>query len=568
MVAQVARVETTVTRSEGEALLLENNLIKAEEPRYNILYPRRQELSVHLHERRRLPAAALSPRRARSEASLFRTVPERGRGARRHRAAAEGVPAAHLRRHRVREPLAAVHAAPDPALQRTVRTADQRGRLSRGRRSRPCCSCRARPTRCRTQLSDADGCGVGEARVREGRARSRQDLAAQSAAVAAVRRERDGRRHRRGGRGCRARSGRAERRDGARRASRRRPHVLPAACRGVFAGRRGLRVPRAALRRAAGAADDHRALDARHDGACRRAVGAERADGVDRRQPRRRATRVADDGRRERDVRRSASGSRRRRRRRIGSPRCRGRSACRRRCSASSASTSRTRWASAPSRRASSSTGSRCRAASTGASTSRPRSAGDDYAAMREALSRRIARIVSGEYPAPDLLVIDGGKGQVAVAAEVLAEQGLHQTALIGIAKGPERKPGLEEIVFPDRDAPLIASARPPGPAPSAADSRRSASFRDPGSSRPAGEGAHDVLAAGHRGNRRARSARRCSRTSAACVAFSPRASTISRAHLAFRARLRSGSMACCIESSTRNRRVECGESFAARRHR
>jgi excinuclease ABC subunit C len=80
-----------------------------------------------------------------------------------------------------------------------------------------------------------------------------------------------------------------------------------------------------------------------------------------------------------------------------------------------------------------------------------PAQAGDDYAAMREALSRRTARIVAGEYPAPDLLVIDGGRGQVNVAAEVLAEQGLHQTALIGIAKGPERKPGLEEIVYPGR---------------------------------------------------------------------------------------------------------------------
>ena len=61
---------------------------------------------------------------------------------------------------------------------------------------------------------------------------------------------------------------------------------------------------------------------------------------------------------------------------------------------------------------------------------------------MREALTRRCARIVAGEYPAPDLLVIDGGKGQVAVAADVLEEQGLHGVPLIGIAKGPERKAG------------------------------------------------------------------------------------------------------------------------------
>jgi len=84
----------------------------------------------------------------------------------------------------------------------------------------------------------------------------------------------------------------------------------------------------------------------------------------------------------------------------------------------------------------------------------KPEVAGDDYAAMREALTRRVARIVAGEYPVPDLLVI---------AAEVLAEQGLHSTKLIGIAKGPERKPGLEEIIFPDREAPLHLPADNPG---------------------------------------------------------------------------------------------------------
>jgi excinuclease ABC subunit C len=92
-----------------------------------------------------------------------------------------------------------------------------------------------------------------------------------------------------------------------------------------------------------------------------------------------------------------------------------------------------------------------------------PAHAGDDYAAMREALTRRCARIVTGEYPAPDLLVIDGGRGQVNVATDVLAEQGLHQTALIGIAKGPERKPGLEDIVFPGREAVLNLASDHPG---------------------------------------------------------------------------------------------------------
>ena len=93
----------------------------------------------------------------------------------------------------------------------------------------------------------------------------------------------------------------------------------------------------------------------------------------------------------------------------------------------------------------------------------RPPTGGDDYAALREALTRRVARIVAGEYPAPDLLIIDGGKGQVGVAADVLAEQGLHATQLIGIAKGPERKPGLEEIVFADRERGLSLPADHPG---------------------------------------------------------------------------------------------------------
>jgi excinuclease ABC subunit C len=92
-----------------------------------------------------------------------------------------------------------------------------------------------------------------------------------------------------------------------------------------------------------------------------------------------------------------------------------------------------------------------------------PPSGGDDYAAMREALTRRCVRIVAGEFPTPDLLVVDGGKGQVAVAVDVLAEQGLHDTRLIGIAKGPERKAGQEDIVFPDRDEVLDLPSDHPG---------------------------------------------------------------------------------------------------------
>ena len=92
-----------------------------------------------------------------------------------------------------------------------------------------------------------------------------------------------------------------------------------------------------------------------------------------------------------------------------------------------------------------------------------PEQAGDDYAAMKEALTRRFARIVAGESPIPDLLVIDGGRGQVGIAVAVLQEAGLPDVPIIGIAKGVERKPGLEEIIFPDRAEPLHLPPDHPG---------------------------------------------------------------------------------------------------------
>jgi excinuclease ABC subunit C len=71
---------------------------------------------------------------------------------------------------------------------------------------------------------------------------------------------------------------------------------------------------------------------------------------------------------------------------------------------------------------------------------------GDDYAALNQALARRYGRIAAGQGVAPDAIFIDGGKGQVAAAKEALAEVGLSDIALVGIAKGPGRKPGLEEL--------------------------------------------------------------------------------------------------------------------------
>ena len=73
---------------------------------------------------------------------------------------------------------------------------------------------------------------------------------------------------------------------------------------------------------------------------------------------------------------------------------------------------------------------------------------GDDYAAMREALTRRYQKLAAGEGKLPDVLLIDGGKGQVGVAVEVLAELGLNELPIVGVAKGEARKPGLETLVL------------------------------------------------------------------------------------------------------------------------
>ena len=71
---------------------------------------------------------------------------------------------------------------------------------------------------------------------------------------------------------------------------------------------------------------------------------------------------------------------------------------------------------------------------------------GDDYAAMRQVLTRRYEKVATGETVAPDLVLIDGGKGQHRVAREVFTELGLDHLASIGVAKGEDRKPGLETL--------------------------------------------------------------------------------------------------------------------------
>ena len=75
---------------------------------------------------------------------------------------------------------------------------------------------------------------------------------------------------------------------------------------------------------------------------------------------------------------------------------------------------------------------------------------GDDFAAMRQALERRYGKVAAGEGVCPDLILIDGGKGQVSAARAILAEVGLESVAMVGVAKGEGRKAGLETLIFPD----------------------------------------------------------------------------------------------------------------------
>ncbi len=88
---------------------------------------------------------------------------------------------------------------------------------------------------------------------------------------------------------------------------------------------------------------------------------------------------------------------------------------------------------------------------------------GDDYAAMKQALERRYAKVTAEGGKIPDLLLIDGGKGQVGVARPVLADLGLHQVCVVGVAKGPSRKPGEEELILESDSRTLELAPSHPG---------------------------------------------------------------------------------------------------------
>jgi excinuclease ABC subunit C len=92
---------------------------------------------------------------------------------------------------------------------------------------------------------------------------------------------------------------------------------------------------------------------------------------------------------------------------------------------------------------------------------------GDDYAMMREVLTRRFSRAVKEDPDRtggtwPDLVLIDGGRGQLNVAVEVLAELGIDEVPLVGVAKGPDRDAGRERFFLPDRTEPLTLEPRDP----------------------------------------------------------------------------------------------------------
>jgi excinuclease ABC subunit C len=88
---------------------------------------------------------------------------------------------------------------------------------------------------------------------------------------------------------------------------------------------------------------------------------------------------------------------------------------------------------------------------------------GDDYAAMRSVLTRRYEKISREEGIMPDLILLDGGKGQVSAGKAIMAELGLADIHLVGVAKGPERKAGMEELILAGTDTVVSLAADNPG---------------------------------------------------------------------------------------------------------
>ncbi|MGH8441443.1 MAG: excinuclease ABC subunit UvrC [Nevskiaceae bacterium] len=88
---------------------------------------------------------------------------------------------------------------------------------------------------------------------------------------------------------------------------------------------------------------------------------------------------------------------------------------------------------------------------------------GDDAGAIRQAVGRRFKRVKAGEVPAPDVLFIDGGPGQLNAALEALQEHGLQSLRVVAVAKGAGRRPGLEQLHLAEQPAPLVLPPDSPG---------------------------------------------------------------------------------------------------------
>ena len=87
---------------------------------------------------------------------------------------------------------------------------------------------------------------------------------------------------------------------------------------------------------------------------------------------------------------------------------------------------------------------------------------GDDYAAMRQAIERRYKRVLKEEGKLPDVLLIDGGKGQLSSAAEIMHELQIKEVLLVGVAKGEGRKPGLETLFVEGQSIGIKLAANSP----------------------------------------------------------------------------------------------------------
>ncbi len=85
---------------------------------------------------------------------------------------------------------------------------------------------------------------------------------------------------------------------------------------------------------------------------------------------------------------------------------------------------------------------------------------GDDYAAMQQAVMRRYKRLQANQAVLPDVIFIDGGKGQVSAAEQALTALTINDVMIVGVAKGPARRSGSEQFFVPGRSQALVIDAR------------------------------------------------------------------------------------------------------------